>query len=334
MFNIDEIVFYRENHYLQYPKILQIEITNVCPLNCPQCYKETKANHISFNVFCDTLRKANDMGVKAIMLNGGEPFCHPHIVDMLLELKKYNFYAATFSSGVGITQAIAKKIKNVNFDLLLSLNGSTYETNQKSRDGFYHTLSAAAILKSEEMDFGINWVARKDNTYDFENMLILMDNIGASYINVVCNKLNGDGEIDSKISIEEYIYLRDIIKKNSDKNIQIQNCYNTLRIFCGYDKNIKFAGCSAGISLCNVTASGNFMPCTHFYHEESYTSLYDYWHNSDFLKKLRLIRNEKCDFDCEYKKECFPCYAMNKEYYESFDIKNFQCPIMPNMEVM
>ena len=38
--DINAAVYFRRNGYLPMPKVLQVEITNYCPLNCPQCYKK------------------------------------------------------------------------------------------------------------------------------------------------------------------------------------------------------------------------------------------------------------------------------------------------------
>ena len=39
----------KTNSKLPFPYLVQLEITNVCPFNCPQCYKEATQNcHMNF----------------------------------------------------------------------------------------------------------------------------------------------------------------------------------------------------------------------------------------------------------------------------------------------
>lgn len=33
-----ELDFFKRNGYFPYPKTMQIEITTMCPLRCPQCF--------------------------------------------------------------------------------------------------------------------------------------------------------------------------------------------------------------------------------------------------------------------------------------------------------
>lgn len=41
--------FFREKGYFKFPPILQIEITQKCPLSCPQCYKNLDEKEMPFD---------------------------------------------------------------------------------------------------------------------------------------------------------------------------------------------------------------------------------------------------------------------------------------------
>ncbi len=75
--------FFREKGYFKFPPILQIEITQKCPLSCPQCYKNLDEKEMPFDFLKDSIINASRNGTKHIVLNGGEPFVYSKIFDVL-----------------------------------------------------------------------------------------------------------------------------------------------------------------------------------------------------------------------------------------------------------
>ena len=56
------------------PESIHIDITTFCPLNCPQCYKDTSKNiEMPFGKFSDIIDRAKALKVFQIALGGGEP---------------------------------------------------------------------------------------------------------------------------------------------------------------------------------------------------------------------------------------------------------------------
>ena len=78
-----EMLFFKEQGFFETPKICQIEITTVCPLKCPQCYKSLTPKHANFEALCKRLEEAKKAGVGSIMINGGEPMMHPYFLKLI-----------------------------------------------------------------------------------------------------------------------------------------------------------------------------------------------------------------------------------------------------------
>lgn len=51
--------FFREKGYFKFPPILQIEITQKCPLSCPQCYKNLDEKEMPFDFLKDSIINAS-----------------------------------------------------------------------------------------------------------------------------------------------------------------------------------------------------------------------------------------------------------------------------------
>lgn len=92
---------------------------------------------------------------------------------------------------------------NKKVHITFSLNGSIQEINDKSRDGYDYAVNAFQIFKGLSIPCGINWVGRKDNVGDFENLIKFAEENGVKWINVISNKLSC-GEIKSAMAYEDF----------------------------------------------------------------------------------------------------------------------------------
>lgn len=256
---INELKFLKKNKYLKNPKLLQIEITDICPLHCKQCYKDLqRQGEMSYEKFSQIINEAKNLGVKKIVLNGGEPLTHTKIIDIIWKVSEAGIIPVCFTSGYGIDRDFLKKIKVSNIEFLLSLNGSNSEIHNKSRDGFEITMKAIDLLFKSNIKYSINWVARHDNVKDLSNMIDLVKRFKACKINIVANKLTSYGEIESELNELDYKLIREIVNQNdNNKYITIQSCYNILGVFC-FDGNIpKMTGFNAGKTFYAITKDGN-----------------------------------------------------------------------------
>ena len=168
-----ELDFFKRNGYFPYPKTMQIEITTMCPLRCPQCFiHEFPHKHMDMQLFKNIIEEASLLGVKSVVLFGGEPLCHPNVEDMINYVICKNINVFIYTSGWNIQTLI--KIYKSNprlLKILISLNGSKKEIHELSRNGFALTYIAAQQLGVHDVQYGINWVSRHDNVRDLENLI-------------------------------------------------------------------------------------------------------------------------------------------------------------------
>lgn len=329
-----EYKYLRENKYLPGPRVLQIEITNKCCLNCPQCYKPPVKllKNMTLDDFKKHVDMAADIGVKEISLLGGEPFENSDILNMIEYGVNKNIEIMTVTNGCHVSDEILERLKRINkgFTLLLSLNGSTEAINKSSRDGYKASINAAKKLRNAKVNFGINWVARHDNAFDFENIVKLSKELGALFINVVVNKLTGDLKVSSPLTYDDYQYLINIIKDERDSHfITIQKCFDLLISRAVKMPRSILSGCQAGISVAAITLNNEYMPCLHLMYPEKYSSLFEYWTNSSVLDKLRnkdAINTGYCS-GCLYANDCKYCRAMTKGSHDNFNAGLNKCAL-------
>lgn len=333
MNEVDNARFFMTHGYLKQPKILQMEITNVCPLKCPQCYKKEHPIHADFNMLCKKLDEAKSFGVRSIMINGGEPLTHPDflkIIDYISNVLEIDVYC--FLSGFRITKEIAEALRNDRVYVTFSLNGSTNEINSLSRDGFELSINAINIFKEKGIRCGINWVERADNVFDFPNIVKFAEENEVSWVNIISNKIS-NGKINSPMSSEDYIYLADFVNSYQGKiEIRIEGCNNILRYFMGNTKmGIAHNGCQAGRLVYFIDVDGNYMPCSHLFYPEEFQSAKEYWEQSEVLQRLRDSNKiEKCK-ECIYGKQCKFCKAASLNTHEDFYENYLDCPMRKTM---
>lgn len=323
--------FLKENGYFFFPKMLQLEITRKCPFHCIQCYKKhLQDQDMDYEYLSKIVEKAICNGVSLFTLNGGEPLLYPRIVDLLRLIGETNIQTNIFSSGFNLTKDIIdllKEFNNLNF--YISLNGSTREINNLSREGYDISIAAVSELSRNDVKYGINWVARHDNVQDFIYVLSFCVEKRASYLSVTSNKLTGLCEIQSPLDYNDLILLSEYIKGRSSLYplIFIESCFSVLSTLIDGNKNNFASHCYAGISSCTVNCDYTFQPCTHLEYPEKFASLEDYWHNSNTLRELRNYPSKElvpcCN--CKHNKICSLCRAMSVETYKSFRTGSRSC---------
>lgn len=329
----DSNLYYLRNRFWPAPKELQIEITNRCPLACPQCYKgDTNTANMPLKIYTDIIDEAARIGVSLVNINGGEPLCHPDFNNMVRYAVNKRIMVMTYISGINFTTDFLNELNGIdNMYLMVSLNGSTEEINSLSRDGYVHAINALSILSKEKVSFkfGINWVARHDNVKDLPFLVEIAKRYHVNLINIVCNKIAADNKVNSELDSSDYKIIIDIIKNNKEL-FSIQSCYGVLwsQLLIKGESNSR--GCPAGIRMCCINVNGKFMPCTHLIYEESHPSIQEYWINSKVLRQLRKSRNQLESGQCKTcikSKVCYFCRAMSEDTYNNLNKGLTSCPV-------
>jgi MoaA/NifB/PqqE/SkfB family radical SAM enzyme len=108
-----------------FPPFLYISIINSCNLRCQGCWVDVAAKQqtISPEAFDKLLGEAKEMGNAFFGIVGGEPFMHPHLLDMLA--RHPDVYFQVFTNGQFITEERAKRLRQLgNVTPLISVEGN------------------------------------------------------------------------------------------------------------------------------------------------------------------------------------------------------------------
>jgi MoaA/NifB/PqqE/SkfB family radical SAM enzyme len=119
-----------------FPPFLYVSIINTCNLRCQGCWVDVsmKQETIKPEAFHKLVREAKRMGNVFFGIVGGEPFMHPHLLDMLAEHP--DCYFQIFTNGHFITPARAKRMWQLgNVTPLVSVEGTEIVSDERRGRG-------------------------------------------------------------------------------------------------------------------------------------------------------------------------------------------------------
>src|SRR4051812_19479586 len=115
-----------------FPPFLYVSIINSCNLRCQGCWVDVahKQQTISPAAFRKLVVEARAMGNVFFGIVGGEPFMHPHLLDMVAEFP--DCYFQIFTNGHFITEERAKRLHRLgNVTPLVSVEGTGFVSDER-----------------------------------------------------------------------------------------------------------------------------------------------------------------------------------------------------------
>jgi MoaA/NifB/PqqE/SkfB family radical SAM enzyme len=115
-----------------FPPFLYVSVINSCNLRCQGCWVDVahKQEVIAPDAFAKLVREARAMGNVFFGIVGGEPFMHPHLLDMLAEHP--DCYFQVFTNGHFITPEQARRMRQLgNVTPLVSVEGTEIVSDER-----------------------------------------------------------------------------------------------------------------------------------------------------------------------------------------------------------
>lgn len=94
---------------------ISIEILQRCPNRCIYCssHSNPQATHIiPFEIIKNVIDDAKSLGCKIVCLSGGEPFLHPHILDIISYIAKQQLTCYVYTSGIYMKDEVYSSLPN------------------------------------------------------------------------------------------------------------------------------------------------------------------------------------------------------------------------------
>jgi len=318
---------------------INIELTTCCPLHCPQCYCTlTGGKHIDIEIAKKKIVEAGAHGVKQVHLSGGETMCYPYLYE-LIECAAVNWGEVNVAlSGYKFDSMVLNKLINSGVSgIFISLNGSTKEINELTRDGYELAINALKCLSENNFDNTyLNWVMHSNNCDDFLNMISLAEKYKVKNLVILSFKPDSNKELLTFPSGEQIRMIASQIKSYSGTvKIGVETCFSQMlavlldtplfgNLNVGANK-----GCRAGKYNYCINVDGYYSPCRHLDYYENYDSLEEYLNKSTVIKQIEEVeksKREPCN-KCKYSDYCKPCLAVNSKMNNDIYIGHKICSL-------
>ena len=177
------------------PLWLLAEITYRCHLHCVFCYNPVdfavNDQEISTEDWLKVLREARAAGSVQCGFSGGEPLLRDDLEILVAEAHKLGFYTNLLTSGVGLTEERATRLKEAGLDhIQLSFQDTTRELN----DFLSHTKTfelkqkVARIIKDNGWPMVLNCVLHRLNIDHIDKLIEMAVALGAEYLELANNQ--------------------------------------------------------------------------------------------------------------------------------------------------
>jgi len=127
---------------------MEIEFNRDCNFNCIYCYARNGVSgkqELTAEEIRDVIDQAKKIGVKKVIILGGEPMLYPRIMEMIDFIKGLDIEIELFTNGTNITESLAKKLSEKGVVVVLKLNTSDEKLQDilAGRKGAYRQIHTA-----------------------------------------------------------------------------------------------------------------------------------------------------------------------------------------------
>jgi len=174
--------------FLSAPASVDVFITDRCNLNCVHCFartEEKKEHELSAAELAYIFDQLESLGVFEVRINGGEPFLHSEINDILRSLRQRRFRRVILTNGTLLDERKIELLMESEIIPTISLDDSEEDEHdffRGSTGSFARTIKGLEILREHGLQYGINCCLHKRNLGRIGDIVDLAARCGAHRI--------------------------------------------------------------------------------------------------------------------------------------------------------
>lgn len=102
---------------------MEMEFSQLCNFRCPYCYLEARPkDELSSDEIRDLILQARDLGVRKIIILGGEPMIYPRILEKIHFIRSHGMDVEIFTNGSNMTEENAAELALLDVKVVLKMN--------------------------------------------------------------------------------------------------------------------------------------------------------------------------------------------------------------------
>lgn len=255
---------------------ISIEILQRCPNRCIYCssHSNPQATHIiPFEIIKNVIDDAKSLGCKTVCLSGGEPFLHPHILDVISYIAKQQLTCYVYTSGIYMKDEVYSSLPNEYIEAIRGMVDKVIFNVEADSSTLYDKIMGTDVGGFDMMKKSINdcvssglvvethVVPMQVNFKHLKSIFEMCYQLGVSKVSIL--RLVLQGRALENLSL---------VKLSGEDNWKVTKLIKTLnesykgkvRIGLPYsDSNCRIY-CKAASDKINVRYDGNVYPCEVF----------------------------------------------------------------------
>jgi MoaA/NifB/PqqE/SkfB family radical SAM enzyme len=242
------------------PDQVTISITEECPNNCIHCALPDTKNRekLAPEIVKSIIDQVLEMGTTFVIFDGGEPLTYPGLEELIRYVDPEKAIAGMFTSGVGLTEERASRLKEAGLYSLTVSFDSAYEDKHdyvRGRKGVFKS-AVEAVKNGIKAGLLVNIyvVLSRDNVNELEELYALASELGAHELSFY--EIVPTGRWMDHAS--EIMTPKDL--KKFDNFVSGAREKEGPRVF-PIPQVMKTTGCMAGRKWLHITPEGNILPC-------------------------------------------------------------------------
>jgi len=261
--------------FLSAPTSVDVFITSRCNLNCIHCFsgrEEETIHELSVGELKSIFDQFEELGVFEVRINGGEPFLHPEIVEILRDLGERRFRKVILTNGTLLDEEKANLLKVSEVIPTVSLDDSEAEEHDLFRavkGSFNRTVEALKLLQKHGVQYGINCCLHRRNLNRYSEIINLAIGCGAYRIAFLDLKISGRlnknaAWIPSYDEYQKVTYGLMVGKMRYRSKIDVAldvflHCHNLEESIREAKRG--YVSCQAGKNRLSIDSKGSIYPC-------------------------------------------------------------------------
>lgn len=252
-----------------FPFNVQFEITKACPLRCSHCFNnsgEMRTNELSTREIKAVFNKLEAMGVKKIMITGGEPTIRKDFLEIVAYASGKFIGISVASNGYCFTPEMAEKIsKYKNVVVQISIDGTEEHHNliRGIPDSFEKATNAVKLLAKHGVRVIVASTFNNINYNDIDFVTALAKDLGAVQITYGVTFNIGRAKNNNLIDNLD-------VQSLMQKSLEMRQKYSDHRFYVNAqdisDEGLKKKAttCGRGTSQICIRENGDVSPCLQF----------------------------------------------------------------------